>query len=273
MNEPLEDTDYFLADGTPYRGQVFEDQKGKSFGEVYVDCWKCNASGRSRRGGSCSECRGERRTFDQALIFTRDQYEQRLKGRDRRNQKKMTAEADRLAAILERHEQFVAGHSDLFRRARRVADNTFIADLLAKSEIWGGLTEAQTNAMRTALDRMDDDAAFYAKSGPIGADGESVEIELVCRRSFQTTMAAFQGRGMETVFINELADRNQNAVSIISRKTLIPVGSVMRISGVIKGTDEKRGWCRTLLTKPSILENLTEFSPEPELELLPGPGN
>lgn len=254
------DTEHFLADGTPYRGQVYETEDGKSFGEISVDCWRCRGSGHGRRGGRCPECGGARAKFDQALVFTQEQLDVRLAGRERRSQKKMQAEADRLAAIRERHEQFVAEHQELFDRAAAAMDIPFVRDLMEKSEQWGGLTQAQVDALQRLLDRKDGDAAAYAGSAPVGVVGETIELELYCRSSFLKSVEAYQGRGMENVHINEFVDQSGNAVSILSRNFAMPIGQYAKIRGTVKGGDDKRGWHRTFLSKPVLIEQLTAFS-------------
>ena len=251
----------FLEDGTLYEGPVHETSNGKLFGDVTLTCRACGGNGRGFRGrGGCRSCDGQGSKFDQALVYTAQQLEKRKSAADKRSQRKMAAEADRLDAIRERYEQFVVENQELMQRAGQAMDIPFVQNVMENARIWGGMTEAQVNALVDLLDRRDREVETFSGSISLGEPGDELEIELRCFSSFQRSVEAFQGRGMELVNINEFVDRDGNAVTILHKTFAMKQGEVARISGIVRGGDEYRGWSRTFLKKPVLLEMLTDFS-------------
>lgn len=257
-HEPAE---LFLEDGTPYGGSVHETTNGKLFGEVTKTCRSCGGSGRSNRGRrGCGACDGQGSKFDQALVYTAQQLTIRNAAADKRSQKKMAAEADRLDAIRERYDQFVSENHELMQRASQAMEVSFVQSVMESAKTWGGMTESQVHALRDLLDRRDREVEAFSGSLPVGEPGDELELELRCFSSCQRSVEAFQGRGMEMVNINEFVDRDGNAVTILHKTFSMKTGEVARISGVVRGGDVYRGWARTFLKKPVLLEMLADFT-------------
>lgn len=247
---------YYLVDGTAYEGQVFESEKGFSFGEADVPCPVCRGGGRNRRGGACPRCGGQRTIFDQIKIHTADELKKLQKAQDKRKNAKQNAEIARQAAILESHEDYVATHPVLFARAAAEKGNAFLQDLVAKSKQYGGLTDAQTAAMERSIAGMDAERSRYASSRAIGSVGDRIDREFDCVAVRTIQRPNYMRTAIEDVFVHEMRDDDGNAVVVVSRKTLFDATARVRIEGEITGIDTSRGYSRTLVgsVKSTVLD-------------------
>lgn len=247
---------HFFADGRPYSGRVFEVGDGRLFGEVMKPCPSCGGHGRSYRGQVCRRCRGDREIFDQALVFTAEALHKRVIAQDRRKAKKQSAELERLGAIEDAHLACVADHLEIYARAQTERGNAFLADCLDKSVKMGGLTAAQLEAMKRILDGLDADRQMFAGSRPVGEVGEQIEIEVSGVRSWKMQMPAYQGRGMQDVFVSLLVDAAGNALTMIHKSINVVAGERVVVRGMIRETDTRNGWTATRLGRPEIVARL-----------------
>jgi hypothetical protein len=256
---------YYLADGSTYEGSVFVDDKGVTFGEVTLDCAKCQGSGKWRRGMTCNACGGERTVFDQQRLYTAAQLAQRRKEQERRRDKKQGAERDRQEAIRIRREEFESEHGDLFQRARSHTDIRYVEDVLGKLAETGFLSQGQVDALRSIVDEREAMRRLYASSRPIGQAGDRVEVEVTGHRLHSFThQSRFSGQE-ERVFVSEMTDREGNALFAMSSTFTLEPGATAVIRGTVKETDDRHGWVRTQLSRPMLVSPATTpDAPEPE---------
>ena len=253
---------YYLENGSSYDGPVFESQKGIRFGEMNVSCPACGGSGRSFRS-TCRKCGGSKTVFDQVKVYDEAALSRLIKARDRRRTKKQEGEIARQEAIDEGHAACVAEHADLFSRAEKERRNLFLQDLIDKSKLYGGLNDAQVTAMRRSLDALDAERARYAASKPLGEIGEVIAIEAECVAVRLITRPNYMKTDMVDVHVHELVDADGSAILFSASKPLLEAGERVRIEGTIAKTDDARGYPRTMLGSPKIMERLTASSPTP----------
>ncbi|EHP94493.1 hypothetical protein [Methylorubrum extorquens] len=260
--KPDTTTEYFLEDGEPYEGGVFEDDKGKPFGEALVSCWKCGGSGRWRGRRKCFACDGNKEIEEQVRLYTGPQLEKREKAREKRRAKATEAEAVKRAEIAARYVVFRDENAHLLERAEAYKDDKFVGEMLAKAEIWGSLTCAQLDALGDCLDRKDRIARIYADSKPVAKPGERIEIEVTCTGSAKWIQKKFKGRGREEMFLTDLLDAEGNALYAITPNFGMAEGERAIVKGTVKGYDERPGWHRTQLIRVAVVEVLPSLSPE-----------
>lgn len=254
------ETAFFLKDGSPYVGAVFEMDDGRAFGEVTASCPACGGSGTGRRG-TCRRCNGTRSVFDQAIVYTEAQLEKLRAGQDKRRQRKQAAEIERLEAIHQAHLDCETQNQDVYDRARREPDQRFLADCLSKSEEHGGLSEAQLAKMRRILDDLDEDRLRYAGSVALGAIGDRVDAVLTGVRTWVQQVEAYVGAGMVDVHVSELMDEDGNAVVVVHRSLSFEPGERAVISGQVTEASDAKGWTRTRLSRVAVLERLPSIEP------------
>ncbi|GJD87718.1 hypothetical protein BHAOGJBA_1223 [Methylobacterium hispanicum] len=253
---------WFLEDGTPYAGGVFEDDKGKPFGEALVTCWKCGGSGRWRGRRKCFPCEGGGEIDEQVRLYTGPQLEKREQARLKRRAKADEAAALKKREIAARYLVFRDENAHLLERAEACKDDKFVGEMLAKAEIWGSLTCAQLDALGECLDRKDRIARIYADSKPVAQPGERVEIEVTCTGSAKWIQKKFKGRGREEMCLTDLLDAEGNALYAITPNFSMAEGERAVIKGTVKGYDERPGWPRTQLIRVAVVEVLPALSPE-----------
>lgn len=272
-DKPDTTTGYFLEDGTAYRGGVFEDEKGKPFGEAYVSCWKCGGSGRWRGRRKCFTCDGQKEIEEQVRLYTAPQLEKREQARQKRREKATAAAAVKQAEIAARYLVFKDENAHLIERAEVYKDDKFVGEMLAKAEIWGSLTCAQLDALGECLDRKDRIAKIYADSKPVAQPGERIEIEVTCTGSAKWIQKKFRGRGREEMCLTDLVDAEGNALYAITPNFSMAAGERAVVKGTVKGYDERPGWPRTQLIRLAVVEALPSLSPEDMLVPTPVAGS
>lgn len=261
----MSDTPMFLADGSSYDGPVFSDPKGRAFGEVTVACPSCRGRGEGIRGGRCRSCAGAKTAFDQALVYTADELSKRNVRSAKHRAGKMDAERDRLDRIASNHLDCVEANSSVYEGAKRWPGDRFIADLLAKSEVMGGLTEPQIAAMQNAVQRNDQDLARYGSSVAIGSEGDRIEAEMFCRRRVPFTRDRLYGVGKETAWFLELEDTEGNSLAAVTTSPDVVIDQAILVAGVVKSSDISKGWVRTLLSHFKIKDLVPEAAPKQRL--------
>lgn len=262
--------EWHLADGTAYRGEVFEDAQGKPFGEAWVSCPSCAGNGRSR-GRQCKACGGDGESWDQVRLVSAADQRAKERRRDatraRTQAKADVREAGRKAAW----EAFSAAEAPLIARIR-ASDNAFAQDVLAKVENWGGMTDKQREAVVAALDKDVEDRAVHARSAPFGEVGDKVEVDVTCRRRSSFLGKGYAGSGTREVFITEMLDDAGNAFSVVSQSFSLDPGDRARVSGTVKEHDlKRRAWCQTVLTRAKALSRVPAPGRDAEPEEAPAP--
>lgn len=243
---------HFLSDGTEYRGEVFESRDGRFlFGEMDVPCAACNGSGRGMRG-PCPRCKGARTVFEQVKVYDEAGLSRLQKQQDKRRLSKQSAEIERQEAVALGHQDYVAAHKDIFERAVAERSNDFLQDLVAKSQQYGGLTDAQTRAMGNAIAKIDAERALYASSRPIGIEGDEIDREFECMRVFTTRRPNFQRTGMEDVHVHELRDDDGNAAIVFGRRSLAAEGDRIAVRATVARFDDRRGYSCTILGSAKV---------------------
>ncbi len=257
---------WYLADGTRHTGEVFETADGKPFGEVEVGCGSCGGSGRFRfnKRRPCRRCDGEGVIFDQARLYTEAEISAKEARRRKASATRETKRAEREANAIAGHQAFVDANPELWARAQ-ASDDKFVQDLVVKSAIWGGLTDSQLEALKNTFKRQDEEKALYASSAHIGAVGDRIEVEVECRGGTSFMAKKFKGRGMEQIFLTELADKNGNSFVTLTAAFTMERGERALIRGTVKKHDERKGWPRTQLNRVMLLER------KPVLEAIPAP--
>lgn len=258
---------WFLADGTRHTGDVFETADGKPFGEVEADCRSCGGTGRFRfnKRRPCRVCDGEKVVFDQARLYT----EAEIAAKESRQRKaaatRESKRVERESNALIGHQAFVDANPELWARMQ-ASEDKFVQDVSMKSMQWGGLTEAQLEAVKNTFKRQDEEKTLYANSAHVGAVGDRIEVEVECRGGTSFMAKAFKGRRMEQIFISELADKAGNCFVTITSAFSMERGERALIRGTVKKHDERKGWARTQLNRVMILERkpVLEALPEPE---------
>jgi hypothetical protein len=259
---PESETGYYLEDGTPYKGGVFEDAKAKPFGEAEVDCWKCGGSGRWRGRRQCFACKGEKTIEEQVRLYTAPQLEKREKQRLKRRETASAAAKVKEAEIATRYAAFRDENAHLFERAETHRADKFVGDMLVKAEIWGSLTCAQLDALNECLDRRDRIARIYADSKPVASPGDRIEVEVTCTGSAKWLQKKFKGRGREEMCLTDLVDGEGNAFYAITPNFGMTEGERAIVKGTVKTHDERPGWHRTQLIRVAVVEVLPTLSKE-----------
>jgi len=237
---------FFLADGHPYDGTVFETENGIRFGEMDVSCPTCGGSGRSFRG-ICKRCSGNKTIFEQVKLYDEKSLNRLTQNRERRKNKKQAGEIARQEAIDQGHLDCVQANQDLFNRAEKEKGNPFLQDLIEKSQKYGGLTDAQTSAMRRILDGLDIERIRYANSTPIGKVGDELEIMATCIAIHRIRKPNYMRTDMEEIFVHEMLGENGASISFIAKKPMIDVDTNALLKGKVAKIDETRGYPRTML--------------------------
>lgn len=259
---PSSETGYYFEDGRPYAGGIFEDAKGKPFGEADVDCWKCGGSGRWRGRRQCFACKGEKTIHEQIRIYTEPQLEKREKARLKRRETASAAAKVKKAEIAGRYVVFRDENAHLFERAEQHKEDKFVAEMLVKAEIWGSLTCAQLDALNECLDRRDRIARIYADSRPVGSPGDRIEMEVTCTGSARWIQKKFKGRGREEMCLTDLVDQEGNAFYSITPNFGMTTGERAIVKGTVKAHDERPGWHRTQIIRVAVVEALPSLTPE-----------
>lgn len=243
---------HYTGDGTPYDGEVADSGRGFLFGSGMVRCPSC-AAGSGRR--TCRRCGGSKKVYDQFKVYTEEQFARLTASREKRKLAKQGEEIRRQEAIREGHLDYVSTHRELVEKAAAERDNPFLRDLLEKSEKYGGLTDAQTEAMRSVVTSLEDARKRHAASVPLGAPGDAVEAELECLSCRTVQKPNFRRTDMEDLHVSEFTDPEGNAVVVLSNRLRFEKGERFRISGVVKEVDNARGFVRTRLGAVTVLEH------------------
>jgi len=249
---------WFLSDGTPYTGEDFQDAKGKPFGEMDVACAKCRGSGKRRFGrrrfGSCQECGGRKKVFEQVRIYSEAQIERKESTRQARRATITAQAAVKEAAAAARWQAWSDENAALVERARE-ADDPWMNDVLLRGEIYGSLTEGQVRAMREKIAELDAERRACLASRPVGSEKERLNLEVTCRRR-----GSFMGRGFgrrkgsREVFVTEMVDDAGNALIAITENFKLSAGDKASIRATVKEHDhERKPWPVTVLTRIEVL--------------------
>ncbi len=244
---------YRTADGDDYDGEVFEDAKGKPFGEVDVACGRCGGSGRwgsgrGRKRHTCFGCEGDGTRLEQVRLYDGKAFDRLTRTRDRRTETKARADEARRDALVLRHADYRAAHEDVFARAEAVG-NRFVRDLLAKAREWGGLTEAQRDKLYEAVGEIEAALSLHAGSAVVGERGQRLEVDVECTAHGSFMRKKFKGRRMEEVHVTRMSDVRGNAYLAITASFSLGVGDVARLSGTVKAHEERDGYPATVLNR------------------------
>jgi hypothetical protein len=250
---------WFLSDGTPYKGEDFRDPKGKPFGEMDVACGKCRGSGKRRFGrkfGRCQACDGDKTVFTQVRIYSEAEINRKEKARMDRRAVISTMAKERRAAGDARWSAWCSENAELVERARETND-PFIVDVLSRGEVYGSLTEPQTKAVRRKIAELDAERRACIGSRPVAAPGVRQVMEVTCRRRGSFMGKKFgRGRGSREVFVTEMVDDAGNALICISDAFKLEKGDRASINATVKTHDEERkAWPVTVLTRIKILRH------------------
>ncbi|AOG03161.1 hypothetical protein [Bosea sp. RAC05] len=264
---PYSPSGMYFADGSPHKGEVFENEAGKAFGETYEGCSRCGGSGRwsKNRRKACIACDGEGEKFIQARLYTPAELDAADRRRKKAADTRVARQAEREANIAAKHQAFVEANPELWARAL-ASEDKFVQRLVIASQTWGGLTDAQLKALPEALDRLANERAFYANSVPVGTPGERMDIVVTCRAKSSFLSKKFKGRGMQEVHLTSMADDEGRAFVSITSAFTLDVGDKVLLRGTVKGHDERPGWPRTILNRVAVLEVISTLASRQEAE-------
>lgn len=255
---PAEKTSWFLADGTPYKGDDFRDDKGKPFGEMDVSCGSCRGSGKRRFGrrrfGSCQTCGGSKKVFEQVRIYSEAQIARKDATRQARRATISAAAAEKEAAAEARWQAWSGENASLVARAAET-DDPWINDVLLRGRIYGSLTEPQVRAVREKIAALDAERRACIGSRPVGEEKQRLNLEVTCRRRGSFMARGFgRRRGSREVFVTEMVDDGGNALISITETFKLSPGDKAAIRATVKTHDhERKAWPVTVLTRVELL--------------------
>lgn len=212
-----------------------------------------SADGRSFVVGS--DC--VRRTGAQVEGFR----EQRLQlARDKREAKRRVAFAERQARLErereERREAFASANAELVAWLEATPDNGgyFLVDMRDRLRRWGSLTERQTLAVLSAMQREAQEARDRELSQFVGEIGKRVEgtFEIVATRSWESSYG-WPRRIVYWTLMRLGADLCTYKGNYLGQR-----GERLRAKFTVKEHEVCRGRRQTKLARPKVLEDLPE---------------
>lgn len=255
-NAEQSDAEWFTSDGEPYTGDVFENDKGKPYGELNVDCPRCGGSGRYRRKFDCLKCSGEGALFEQPRLYSAKEIEARQRKKAKVAKDREDAETARAADRALAYQDFLLRNQPMVERIVASGDK-FALDVLTSAEKWGAPTDAQWAAVVEKLDRIDREKALYSASQPVGVVGQRMDLEVTCTGRSSFMAKGFGRNRSREVFVTEMAGPDGNAFVCVSESFSLKPGERASVRGTVKGHDlERRAWPRTELSRVAVLERL-----------------
>lgn len=264
---PFSKSGMYFADGRPHHGEVFENDKGKAFGETTIECRRCSGSGRwsVNKRKACIACDGEGEKFDQGRLYTVAELDAADRRRQKATETRVAKQATREADIAAKHAAYIEANPELWARAL-ASQNKFVQRIVISSMQWGAPTEAQEKAMIEALDRDISEKAEFANSVPVGTPGERMDIVVTCKAKSSFLSKKFKGRGMQEVHLTSMIDDQGRAFVSITSAFTLDVGDKVLLRGTVKGHDERPGWPRTILNRVAVLERISTLASRQEAE-------
>ena len=259
MDDAEQKPAFFLEDGSSYTGEVFEDDKGKPYGEQDIICNRCGGSGKWKRRLACFGCAGEGAKHEQVRVYTETTLAKLNAGREKRSETKVKKEMERQALLNARYQEYRSHNLPLIEAAEAM-HHKLADDLLLKAREWGGMTEKQQALLEKLVREHKTASALHGSSEAVGEPGERMDVDVVCTRSHSFQRKKFKGRGRETVNITEMVDRAGNSYLSITANFKLIEGERAVLKGTVKKHDDRNGWPQTILNRVKILErNLVPF--------------
>ena len=168
-------------------------------------------------------------------------------------------------AMRETYDEYRSSHAALFDRAEAV-DNDFVRELLGKAREWGGLTEAQRLKLGEVVAGIERARAVHADSDYVGSLKQRFDVEVTCteHRSFEARKV--RGRGTNTIHVTNMVDAGGNVFMAVTPAFSLSPGDRARVTGTVRGHEERDGYRLTLLNRVVVLEHRPAppgWAPEP----------
>lgn len=231
--------------------------KGTARFEYLAKCGRCGGLGGSdawaHTGWTCFECGGSKYAGMRDIhLYTAERLDKLNVTQAKRDATKAAkaakkAEAQREAAKLARVEFYAANGPVIDAISAYAEQDSFIADLVAKLEEYGTLSEKQLAAALTAVARC----KARAGSQFVGTEGTRVELTLTVERCI--VLESFGRFAAPTIHL--CRDENGNRVVYKGTGSSFPVtGETAKVKATIDRHDNYRGENQTHIARPKTLE-------------------
>ena len=256
-------TTYLTRDGVAHNGPVAENEKGQPYFTRARPCRRCGGAGGSDKwkhtGWTCFDCGGSGAGGSETVrLYTAEQLANLDAAQNKRNARKQAAaEAAaelRRAEAAARAQAFETRHGALLAAAERYLERSeFLRDVVTKARERNDLTEAQSEAIRKVVAKIQASDAAKASSQYVGAPGERISASVTVERSTSFERPKFGADWKsETVWVTTMRTADGNAL-VAKTPTFCPeVGALLAIKATVKEHTEYRGEQQTVVQRVTI---------------------
>lgn len=275
--------EWFTRYGTQHTGAVHDanEAKGTARTATYeLKCSRCGGAGQSEKwrftGLVCFDCGGSgrsgRMTADK--LYSAERLAKLNAAEDKRNAaqlvKQLAAQEVKNAARRTKWLEFrnahqalveaLAWHGELAQEGLEGAD-AFLADMYAKLEEWGSLTDGQVSAAQKTIARLAERAMARATSQFVGTVGKRLVLTLTVEHIIKLqSQDAFSPGGryhqwaLPSIFL--CRDDNGNRIVYKGASDFGAKGDTVRVKATVEGHDTYKDENQTKIARPKLLGTL-----------------